>query len=153
MSAFVVVNLLIAVICDALQILRTAEAAVVQKMHGSYVEEDEGFEMDANGMILEGSGGEQQQSDGGAAAEEALSRERMSRERIQLRVRQMEHMLDEMVVSQQTMARTIDYLSLALSADRKPYSLNSINEINLGIGVSESSREGMSLEPQLGVGQ
>ena len=148
MSAFVVVNLLIAVICDALQILRTAEAAVVQKMHGSYVEEDEGFEMDANGMILEGPGGEQQQSDGGAAAEEALSRER-----IQLRVRQMEHMLDEMVVSQQTMARTIDYLSLALSADRKPYSLNSINEINLGIGVSESSREGMSLEPQLGVGQ
>lgn len=148
MSAFLVVNLLIAVICDALQILRTAEAAVVQKMHGSYVEEDEGFEMDANGMILESSGGEQQQSDGGAAAEEALSRER-----IQLRVRQMEHMLDEMVVSQQTMARTIDYLSLALSADRKPYSLNSINEINLGIGVSESSREGMSREPQLGVGQ
>lgn len=145
MSAFVVVNLLIAVICDALQILRTAEAAVVQKMHGSYVEEEEGFEMDANGMILEGSGGEQQQSHGGAAAEEALSRER-----IQLRVRQMEHMLDEMVVSQQTMARTIDYLSLALSADRKPYSLNSINEINLGIGVSESSREGGS---QLGVGQ
>ena len=147
MSAFVVVNLLIAVICDALQILRTAEAAVVQKMHGSYMEEeDEGFEMDDNGMILEGSEGEQQ-SDGGAA-EEALSRER-----IQLRVKQMEHMLDEMVVSQETMARTIDYLSLALSADRKSDSLTSINEINnSGIGVSESSREG-SLEQQLGVGQ
>ena len=148
MSAFVVVNLLIAVICDALQILRTAEAAVVQKMHGSYLEHDEaaivnnlngtyvddyeGIEVNSNGIIdgvearaAAAVGNNQHQSE----QEEEEQEEAMSKERVEQRVNEMEKMLDEMLVSQQAMARTIECLQLVLNGDRKhEKSLQSITE-------------------------
>ncbi|KAL7528344.1 hypothetical protein ACHAXR_002398, partial [Thalassiosira sp. AJA248-18] len=108
MSAFVVVNLLIAVICDALQILRTAESAVLeQKLYGA--DEVEGEEP-------VGEGGE---SDGESTA---------SNERLRQRVNEMQQMLDEMILAQETMARTIQYLSIALYSERKSDELLRISE-------------------------
>lgn len=136
MTAFVVVNLLIAVICDALQILRTAEAAVVQKMHGSYLEHDEddyeGIEVNSNGIIdgvearaVASVGNNNHQSE----QEEEEQEEAMSKERVEQRVNEMEKMLDEMLVSQQAMARTIECLQLVLNGERKhEQSLQSITE-------------------------
>ena len=138
MSAFVVVNLLIAVICDALQILRTAEEAMVEKLHGSYVEEDyanQGIEIDQNGGIVEGSS-----QIGDTNGQEVMSKE----ERVRTRVNEMEHMLEEMMTSQQTMARTIEYLSLALYSDRKrpSDSLGSISESELAMDLSDRDDRG-----------
>ncbi|KAL7547090.1 hypothetical protein ACHAWF_010406 [Thalassiosira exigua] len=107
MSAFVVVNLLIAVICDALQILRTAEDAMLeQKLYGQEAPEGEEPEHNEGGDL-------------GNTSNDNL-RERMN---------EMEKMLDDMVQTQETMARTIQYLSLALYAERKPTELLSIREI------------------------
>lgn len=141
MTAFVVVNLLIAVICDALQILRTAEEAMVEKLHGSYVEEDyanQGIEIDQNGEIVEGSS--QMGDVNGGGNQEVMSKE----ERVRTRVNEMEHMLEEMMTSQQTMARTIEYLSLALYSDRKrpSDSLGSISESELAIDLSDRDDRG-----------
>jgi len=139
MSAFVVVNLLIAVICDALQILRTAEEAMVEKLHGSYVEEEDyanqGIEIDQNGEIVEGSS-----QMGDINGQEVMSKE----ERVRTRVNEMEAMLEEMMSSQQTMARTIEYLSLALYSDRKrpSDSLGSISESELAMDLSDRDDRG-----------
>ena len=141
MSAFVVVNLLIAVICDALQILRTAEEAMVEKLHGSYVEEEdyanqECIEIDQNGEIVEGSSSQI----GDVNGQEVMSKE----ERVRTRVNEMEAMLEEMMSSQQTMARTIEYLSLALYSDRKrpSDSLGSISESELAMDLSDRDDRG-----------
>jgi len=142
MSAFVVVNLLIAVICDALQILRTAEEAMVEKLHGSYVEEsdyaNQGIEIDQNGEIVEGS--PQMGDVNGGDNQEVMSKE----ERVRTRVNEMEAMLEEMMSSQQTMARTIEYLSLALYSDRKrpSDSLGSISESELAMDLSDRDDRG-----------
>ena len=52
-----------------------------------------------------------------------------SNERIRQRVNEMQRMIDEMLVAQESMARTIQYLSLALYVDRQPAELTSIREI------------------------
>jgi len=117
MSAFVVVNLLIAVICDALQILRTAEEAMIeQKLYGQEKTDED-----------EGGGGE---GGGGALAlgEHHHLTEEERHEKIRQRVNDMQQMLDEMMAAQETMARTIQYLSLALYAEREPDSLFGIRE-------------------------
>lgn len=102
-----VVNLLIAVICDALQILRTAEEAVViQQLYGQEIEasgkSEGGEEMD---NIREGDddGLRSIGSDGG----------------MQRRVNDMQQMLDEMALAQEDMARTIKLLSHALKRKGK----------------------------------
>lgn len=52
-----------------------------------------------------------------------------SNERIRQRVNEMQRMIDEMLVAQESMARIIQYLSLALYVDRQPAELTSIREI------------------------
>ena len=118
MSAFVVVNLLIAVICDALQILRTAEDAMLeQKLYGlDPVEEEE------------------------PTGEEETDGEEMSNMRLRKRIIEMQNQLDEMIAAQETMARTIQYLSIALNAEWQPSELLSIRET----GSEDTSREGAS---------
>ena len=106
MTAFVVLNLLIAVICDALKILREAEnKMLLNKLRG--LENIEEEEIKGEGVI-----------DG----------QRESNERTQQRVDDMQRMLDEMVLAQENMARTLQYLSLALYAQRKSDELMSIRE-------------------------
>ncbi len=128
MSAFVVVNLLIAVICDALQILRTAEVTMLElNMNGmDPPKEDE--------SLIEA------ERDGSDVPEGEPETRR--------RVWEMQKMLDEMVVTQEGMARTIRHLSLALYADRKAEDgLGSIREIksdeisNRGSNLSDDRRE------------
>lgn len=82
MSAFVVVNLIIAVICDALQILRKAERAMLFGLS-----EDEAGEWEAK----DNNSNEQVQTEEG---------------RIQQRINDMHRMLDEVVASQEKMHRT-----------------------------------------------
>lgn len=85
MTAFVVVNLMIAVICDAVGILRKAEKALLfgnQAPEESEVFEDESLDQTKNDL--------------------------------QARIPEMEEMLDEVEVAQEKMAETIKYLSLAL---------------------------------------
>ena len=119
MSAFVVVNLLIAVICDALQILRTAEDTVLeQKLYG--IDNAEGEETMGEGVDDDG--------------------QKNSKERVRQRVNEMQKMLDEMILAQEDMARTIQYLSLALYAERKPDELVSIREVTSGDAIN---REGV----------
>ena len=121
MSAFVVVNLLIAVICDALQILRTAEEAVAeQKRLAKEMEEKE------DDMA-------QKETD-----------ELTSNERMRQRVHEMQQMLDDMIVAQESMARTIQYLSIALYAERKPEELIAITE-NMSDDNDNSNREGATV--------
>jgi len=118
-SAFVVVNLLIAVICDALQILRTAEDTVLeQKLYG--LDNAEGEETMGEGVDDDG--------------------QKNPKERVRQRVNEMQKMLDEMILAQEDMARTIQYLSLALYAERKPDELVSIREVTSG---DASNREGV----------
>lgn len=106
MTAFVVLNLLIAVICDALKILREAEnKMLLNKLRG--LENIEEEEITGEGVI-----------DG----------QRESTEKTQQRVDDMQRMLDEMVLAQENMARTLQYLSLALYAQRKSDELMSIRE-------------------------
>mmetsp|Transcript_24564 Transcript_24564/g.49617 ORF Transcript_24564/g.49617 Transcript_24564/m.49617 type:complete len:438 (+) Transcript_24564:243-1556(+) len=90
MTAFVVVNLLIAVICDAVHVLRTAERA----------------------MLL----GYDVQLDGGDKIPKHIVRnvEVLTDEKIEKKVNELQRMLDEMVETQECMAMTIKYLSLAL---------------------------------------
>mmetsp|Transcript_41374 Transcript_41374/g.86847 ORF Transcript_41374/g.86847 Transcript_41374/m.86847 type:complete len:436 (-) Transcript_41374:118-1425(-) len=107
MSAFVVVNLLIAVICDALQILRVAEEQMLEeKLYGQEPTEQ-------NQEIM---------------GDEVMDQQTLSNERLRRKVIEMQQMIDAMQISQENMARTIQYLSLALYADRKPDELVSIRE-------------------------
>jgi len=92
MSAFVVVNLIIAVICDALQILRKAERAMLFGLS-----EDEAGEWEAK----DNNSNEQVQTEEG---------------RIQQRINDMHRMLDEVVASQEKMHRTIQYLSIVVNS-------------------------------------
>lgn len=106
MSAFVVVNLLIAVICDALQILRTAEE--LQKLYGQDTIEEEEPPLDT-----------------------PPDEEGIRKERLRQRINEMHHMVDEMALAQETMAKTIQYLSFAVYARRKQQvPLKSIREIS-----------------------
>lgn len=108
MSSFVVLNLLVAVICDALKILREAEnKMLLNKLRGL-----ENFALEQ--PPEEGEGVEDEQRD--------------SNERTRQRVTDMQKMLDEMVSAQENMARTLQYLSLALYAQRKAAELVSIRE-------------------------
>lgn len=95
MSAFVVVNLIIAVICDALQILRKAERAMLFGLS-----EDEA---------------------GGWQAEEknnsALSVHNED-DNVQQRIDDMNRMLDEVVASQERMNRTIQYLTIVVNSQQ-----------------------------------
>lgn len=84
MTAFVVVNLMIAVICDAVGILRKAEKAM---LHGSLTSENSQVEEEET---------DQEQDD------------------FRSRIQEMEEMLDEMEVAQERMLETIKYLSYAL---------------------------------------
>lgn len=90
MTAFVVVNLLIAVICDAVHVLRTAERA----------------------MLL----GCDVQLDGDDKIPKHIVRnvEVSADEQIEKKINELQRMLDEMVETQECMAMTIEYLSLAL---------------------------------------
>lgn len=95
MSAFVVVNLIIAVICDALQILRKAERAM---LFGLSEDEDEA--------------GEWANKDDN---DEELHTEE---DKIQQRINDMHRMLDEVVASQERMNRTIKYLSIVVESQQ-----------------------------------
>ena len=116
---------------------------MVEKLHGSYVEEsdyaNQGIEIDQNGEIVEGSSSQTGDVNGGGN-QEVMSKE----ERVRTRVNEMEHMLEEMMTSQQTMARTIEYLSLALYSDRKrpSDSLGSISESELAMDLSDRDDRG-----------
>lgn len=90
MSAFVVVNLIIAVICDALQILRKAERAMMFGLHEEDAEER--IPMEDN---------DEKSSDGDS---------------IQEKISEMHQMLDEVVASQERMNRTIQYLSIVVES-------------------------------------
>jgi len=81
MTAFVIANLLIAVICDAVHIMGEAEKAMLA---GSVVSDESDFEDDD------------------------------SQNYFYDRIQEMEEMLDEMEITQERMAETIKYLSLAL---------------------------------------
>lgn len=108
MSSFVVLNLLVAVICDALKILREAENKMLYvKLQGL-----EHFEGDETAGQGEGVDDEQ----------------RVFNERTQQRVNDMQRILDQMVSAQEDMAKTLQYLSLALYAQRKSDELVSIRE-------------------------
>ena len=115
---------------------------MVEKLHGSYVEEEDyanqGIEIDQNGEIVEGS--PQMGDVNGGDNQEVMSKE----ERVRTRVNEMEAMLEEMMSSQQTMARTIEYLSLALYSDRKRLSdsLGSISESELAMDLSDRDDRG-----------
>ncbi len=84
-TAFVVMNLIIAVICEAVHVLRTAERAMLY-----------GFDHDSDGD-------EVKNNDDGTD-EDAVER----------RVREMTALLAQLEVSQQQMAKTIHFLSQAL---------------------------------------
>eukprot|EP01082_Thalassiosira_pseudonana_P010832 g10376.t1 g10376 contig4:1755383-1756814(+) len=84
-TAFVVMNLIIAVICEAVHVLRTAERAMLY-----------GFDLDSDGD-------EVKNNDDGTD-EDAVER----------RVREMTALLAQLEVSQQQMAKTIHFLSQAL---------------------------------------
>jgi TolA-binding protein len=86
MTAFVVVNLMIAVICDAVGILREAEQAL---LHGNEALDE-------------------------SEAEESEEEEEEQQKNLRTRIHEMEEMLDEMEVAQERMAETIKYLSLAM---------------------------------------
>ena len=92
MSAFVVVNLIIAVICDALQILRKAERAMLFGLS-----EDEAGEWEIK------------VDDNQAHSEEA---------RTEQRINDMHRMLDEVVASQEAMSRTIQYLTIVVNSQQ-----------------------------------
>lgn len=79
-SAFVVVNLLIAVICEAVHVLRNAEKAMLY-----------GFKADDN-----------------------VDDDDLDEEQLEKKVGEMQRMLDDMMLAQENMAKTIQYLSLAL---------------------------------------
>ena len=102
MSAFVVVNLIIAVICDALQILRKAERAM---LFGISEEEAGEWEIKVNNIDQ-------------SSSEES---------RIEQRINDMHRMLDEVVASQERMNRTIQYLSIVVNSQDK--NLSSGNEV------------------------
>ena len=94
------VNLLIAVICDALQILRTVETAMSN--------DDDGAE---NGdAALLGARGD---GDG----------KNLDSQNLEVRVAEMQRMLDDMVQTQENMTKTIQILALALQAEREPMDL------------------------------
>ena len=115
MSAFVVINLLIAVICDALQILRTAEEAMSEEQE--LAEKKAKYEEETTKIRDEG--------------------ESVSREKIQQKCNEMQQMLDQMIIAQESMSRTIQYLSIALYAERKPDELMNITE-----NMADESMEG-----------
>lgn len=96
MSAFVVVNLIIAVICDALQILRKAERAMLFGLS------------------------EEEAGDGTRAPpkDEKVENNHTQEERIQQRIIDMNRMLDEVVASQERMSRTIQYLSIVVESQQ-----------------------------------
>ena len=91
-----VVNLIIAVICDALQILRKAERAMLFGLS-----EDEAKEWpiraDTNDSDLQ----------------------HIEGDLIQQRINDMHRMLDELVESQERMNRTIQYLSLVVESQQR----------------------------------
>lgn len=95
MSAFVVVNLIIAVICDALQILRKAERAMLFGLS-----EDEAGEWSAE---------EKNNSELSVHKEEDV---------IEQRINDMNRMLDEVVASQERMNRTIQYLTIVVNSQQ-----------------------------------
>merc|ERR1712238_302369 len=108
MTAFVVLNLLVAVICDALKILREAENKVLlDKLRG--LETIEGEETIGEGELVD---------DGESNTHEGM----------QQRVNDMQSILDDMVSAQEDMAKTLQYLSLALYAQHKSDELMSIRE-------------------------
>jgi TolA-binding protein len=87
-TAFVVVNLMIAVICDAVGILRKAEKAL---LHGSDASDESEVEDDSQDL---------------------------GQHDLRSRLQEMEEMLDEMEEAQERMAETIKYLSIALLSRR-----------------------------------
>mmetsp|Transcript_26252 Transcript_26252/g.43311 ORF Transcript_26252/g.43311 Transcript_26252/m.43311 type:complete len:385 (+) Transcript_26252:147-1301(+) len=93
MSAFVVVNLIIAVICDALQILRKAERAM---LFGLSEEEAGEWEIKVDTIDQ-------------APSEES---------KIEQRINDMHRMLDDVVASQERMNRTIQYLSIVVNSQQ-----------------------------------
>jgi len=96
------------------------------------------IKIDQNGEIVEDS--PQMGDVNGGDNQEVMSKE----ERVRTRVNEMEAMLEEMMSSQQTMARTIEYLSLALHSDRKrpSDSLGSISESELAMDLSDRDDRG-----------
>lgn len=127
MTAFVVINLMIAVICDALQILRTAEEALIEeKLYGREPKEDEPDEA------------------GDGDDDAAVDGEEGTNDRLRQRIDEMQKMLDEMIMAQETMARTIQYLSIAMYAERRTDDLFSGE-----MSVQESIREDDSVKESL----
>mmetsp|Transcript_5324 Transcript_5324/g.10449 ORF Transcript_5324/g.10449 Transcript_5324/m.10449 type:complete len:467 (-) Transcript_5324:233-1633(-) len=121
MSAFVVVNLLIAVICDALQILRTAEVTMMEVNLNSTERDNNEGEVEIhhfNNNTLQG-----------GAMQVRKHNRNAPQERMRERVNDMQKMIDEMIVTQSNMSKTIQYLSLALYAERKTDGLGCIREI------------------------
>lgn len=97
MSGFVVVNLIIAVICDALQILRSAERAMLF------------------GLSKDEAGEWPLRADGNYRDDEQHAKDDV----IQRQINDMHLMLDEIVASQEKMNRTIQCLSLVVENQEK----------------------------------
>ena len=97
MSGFVVVNLIIAVICDALQILRSAERAMLFGLS-----EDEAGEWPLR-----------------ADSNDRDDEQHAKDDFIQQQINDMHLMLDEIVASQEKMNRTIQCLSLVVESQEK----------------------------------
>lgn len=97
MSGFVVVNLIIAVICDALQILRSAERAMLFGLS-----EDEAGEWPLR-----------------ADSNDRDDEQHAKDDSIQQQINDMHLMLDEIVASQEKMNKTIQCLSLVVESQEK----------------------------------
>lgn len=132
MSAFVVVNLLIAVICDALQILRTAEVTMLEANLNPI--ETDNYEGEVqihhyNNDTLQGGAVQVLMHNNRGMGERETSMINAPKERMRQRVNDMQKMIDEIIATQANMARTIQYLSLALYAERNTDGLGCIREM------------------------
>mmetsp|Transcript_33323 Transcript_33323/g.61172 ORF Transcript_33323/g.61172 Transcript_33323/m.61172 type:complete len:215 (-) Transcript_33323:265-909(-) len=130
MSAFVVVNLLIAVICDALQILRTAEVTMLEANLNPI--ETDNYEGEVqihhyNNDTLQGGAVQVLMHNNRGMGETSMIN--APKERMRQRVNDMQKMIDEIIATQANMARTIQYLSLALYAERNTDGLGCIREM------------------------
>jgi len=161
MSAFVVINLLIAVICDALQILRTAEFAMLQaNLKATKKDNNEGeaetYHYDNN--ILQGGVGQVLTHNRGIThththtqVEGETSTTNAPKERIRQRVNDMQKMIDAMITTQASMAMTIQHLSLALYAERKPDGLGCIREMMMDESSTSLSQRSLGKREGEGV--
>lgn len=97
--------MLIAVICDALQILRTVETAMSH--------DDDGAENTDAALLGARVDGDSKNLDS---------------QNLEVRVAEMQRMLDDMIQTQENMTKTIQILSLALQAERDPMDLLASNK-------------------------